>query len=161
MTKLTELELKAALASHEILSDTSNVDMSRTAAHKALIQKQSGSLLIVLTGERPTSWNQFYAGTHWTERKREADRVHTLVYAYLFDFPDLSVFHNPVDITVTAYFDHHPQDASNICAKLYEDALIGLLINGDGPKWVSSMKTESRIDKENPRVEIRIQEVGK
>ena len=64
-----------------------------------------------------------------------------------------------VDITITAYFDKRPLDASNICAKLYEDAIKGWLIVDDSPKYVRSVRTVSEIDKQRPRVEIEVAEV--
>jgi hypothetical protein len=117
--------------------------------------QQSGPIVIVLEGERPQSLNNWYSGQHWTKRKREATRVHSLVRAQL---GGCMTFTRPVRITVTVYFKSCPQDASNIVAKLYEDALIGYVLIDDGPKYVRSMTTESRIDRNNPRVEIRIED---
>ena len=103
------------------------------------------------------SWNKLYAGMHWTARKRESDRVHLLVRQALD--PDCVMFSKPVAITVTAYFKNRPMDCSNICAKMYEDGLVSWLIKDDTPKYVASMRTISRIDKKNPRVEIELVEV--
>lgn len=162
MTTLTarDLERIAAQPGYAIVSDTGNgtIDMSKTPDHKRMEERQaqqSGPMLIVLPNERPVSLNQWYSGQHWTKRKREATRVHSLVRAQLDGY---RTFTRPVCITVTAYFKSRPQDASNIVAKIYEDALIGYVLIDDGPKHVRSMTTESRIDKSNPRVEIRIEE---
>ena len=114
--------------------------------------------LIVLDGERPMSWNAFYSGVHWNVRKSEAERVHWLVREKLD--ADSGVYTVPVTLTVTAYFAHHPMDASNICAKLYEDALKGFVIWDDSPAYVDSVTTRSRIDKQRPRVEILVSPVG-
>lgn len=114
--------------------------------------------LIILDGERPISWNAFYAGAHWHQRKAEADRVHWLVRGHLD--PDGPTYDSPVVITVTAYFDKSPMDASNICAKLYEDALKGFVLVDDSPDYVDSVITRSRTDKQRPRVEILISPVG-
>lgn len=40
MTRLTEAELKAALASHEVISDTGATDMRKTETHRVLERKQ-------------------------------------------------------------------------------------------------------------------------
>jgi Holliday junction resolvase RusA-like endonuclease len=112
---------------------------------------------IVLINERPMSVNKIYSGMHWAKRNAEAHRVHLLVRAELD--PEAAIADQPVAITVTCYFKSHPLDASNIGAKMYEDALIGLVIQDDGPKYVTSMTTRSRVDKQRPRVEIEIETI--
>lgn len=64
-----------------------------------------------------------------------------------------------VEIEVVGYFDKRPLDADNICSKIYLDSLKGWLIEDDSPKFVDRVSTASRIDKENPRVEITLSEV--
>lgn len=120
---------------------------------------------LILDGEQPISWNKMYAGAHWSKRKGEADRVHLTVRAafdpqLLLD-PEWVIFDKPVAITVTAYFKNKrvQLDASNVPAKLYEDGLIGWLIEDDNPKYVRSMTTVSLLDRQNPRVEIEIKEI--
>jgi hypothetical protein len=110
---------------------------------------------LILNGERPMSLNDIYAGVHWTKRKAEADRVHLLVRQAI-DPDTCKVADELVDIVVTVYFKNRPLDASNIFAKLYEDALKGWLITDDSPEYVSSVTTRSRIDKTQPRVEVEI-----
>jgi hypothetical protein len=66
---------------------------------------------------------------------------------------------NRVDIEVIGYFDKRPLDSSNIAVKLYEDALKGWLIEDDSLDYVRKVGGESRVDKENPRVEIVLTEV--
>jgi hypothetical protein len=115
--------------------------------------------IIVLPGERPQSWNRFNSGVHWTKRKREVDRVHMVVRAALTG--DETPYTYPVDIQFVAYFDKRPLDASNLYLKPYEDALKGWLIVDDSPKYVRSVQSISLVDKDNPRMEIVIQdEVG-
>jgi len=114
---------------------------------------------LILEDEQPMSWNKIYAGLHWSERKEEAARVHLAVRAALD--PDLPIFDKPVAITVTAYFKNKrfQLDASNIPAKIYEDGLIGWLIDDDSPQYVQSVTTVSLIDQNNPRVLIEIKEI--
>jgi len=111
---------------------------------------------IVLPGERPQSWNLYYAGSHWSKRKSEADRVHKVVRAALTG--DETPYEKPVDIWVYAYFDKKPLDSSNVCVKFYEDSLKGWLIEDDSPRYVRGVHAMSLIDKKNPRVEIVILE---
>ena len=118
---------------------------------------------IVLQDERPISWNTFYAGVHWSKRKEEADRVHSLVWLELHGyFPETSedvvMFDNRVDIHVTTYFKNRPQDPDNICVKPYIDGLIGDVIVDDTREFVRKVTVQSEIDKDNPRVEIEITE---
>lgn len=108
---------------------------------------------LILPDERPQSWNTFYSGTHWSNRRDEAERVHQLVGLCA---GAASVAEQPVDITVTAYFAGRPLDPCNITAKLYIDGLIGKWIKDDSPEFVRSVTTRSRVDKENPRVEIEM-----
>lgn len=116
-------------------------------------------LVVILDGERPPSWNKFYAGSHWRERKRDADRIHWLVIAALDGRPARIV--KPVEIVITAYFKGRQFDPCNVPAKIYIDGLVqaGLLVN-DTPRYVDSVTTRSRKDKDRPRVEIVIREIA-
>ena len=100
-------------------------------------------IIITLLDEQPISWNKMYSGLHWAKRRQEANRVHLTVRAALN--PDWLMFDKPVAITIRSYFkDKRVQlDASNIAAKLYEDGLIGWLIEDDSPEFVRSMTTIS------------------
>lgn len=109
---------------------------------------------IVIPNERPTSLNKYYSGRHWTKRSKEAKAVHWAVRAAIPRHAPL--FSEPVAITVRAFFNKQPLDADNIVAKLYVDGLCGILIEDDSPKHVRSVTTESRVDRQNPRVEIEI-----
>ncbi len=111
-------------------------------------------MLITLEGERPLSWNKYWSGMHWAKRKAEADRVHWLVRSQLS--PDCQPASQPVRLSFTVYFRGNQQDASNICIKPYEDALIGWIINDDSPAYVSSVTIASRKDNNRPRMEIEI-----
>jgi hypothetical protein len=111
---------------------------------------------IVLPGERPTSWNRYYSGAHWSKRRDEVDRVRQVVRAALTG--DETPYQFAVKIIITAYFDKHPLDCDNLAAKLYIDALKGWLILDDTMQCVKAVTTRSLIDKQNPRVEIAILE---
>ena len=116
---------------------------------------------IIIPGERPISWNKFYSGMHWTERKKEADRVHDLVYAVCYKaWQNWGEYVNRVDIHITAYFENRAYDPDNICAKLYIDGLVKLeIIANDTRAYIRCVTTQSEIDKENPRLEIEITEI--
>lgn len=109
---------------------------------------------LVLPKDRPMSWNTLYSGSHWSHRKFEAERVHYLVREAIGYDPIM--FKNPVDIAVSAYFDTRPLDPDNISSKFYIDGMKGLLISDDNYKFINSVTTRSKVDKDNPRVEIEI-----
>lgn len=114
---------------------------------------------LTLEGEQPMGLNRLITRTHWSDRNAEVGRVHLAVRAALD--PTCKPFYKPVAITVRAYFRNKrvQLDASNIPAKLYEDGLIGWLIEDDSPKYVRSMTTVSLLDRQTPRVEIEIKEI--
>jgi Holliday junction resolvase RusA-like endonuclease len=117
-------------------------------------------ITLTLPDERPISWNAFYAGAHWSKRKAEKDRVWLAVRA---SFPRAVVdgvgwpASRRVRIEVTVYVKDKPMDADNVCTKLYVDALKGWAIPDDDGKWVETVIPRVRVDKANPRVEIRIE----
>lgn len=114
---------------------------------------------LILEDEQPMGLNKLITRIHWDERREEVSRVKLMVRAALD--PNDPVFDNPVAITVRVYFKNKrvQLDASNVPAKLYEDGLIGWLIKDDKPEFVRSMTTVSLIDRDNPRVEIEIEEI--
>lgn len=113
---------------------------------------------ITIPGYKPRSWNQFYAGGHWTKRKAAADEAHMLVRAALP--ADVELYAVPVDITVTAHFRGKAMDADNIAAKLLIDGLVGRVLVDDSPEYVRSVRTVSAVDKAAPRVVIDVVPVG-
>lgn len=116
-------------------------------------------MLIILEGERPLlSWNSFYSGNHHTKRTAEKNRVRMVVREAI-DPDTARIFDCRVDVFITVYFTHPPQDSDNICDKLYIDALCGWYIVDDDPRYIRWTATRSEIDKARPRVEIEIRRV--
>lgn len=117
---------------------------------------------LVMPGERPRSWNEYWSGVHWRVRKDEADRVHIVVRAAL-DPSTVFMFDGAVDIDMIAYFTTKGRkrqlDSPNIVSKPYIDALIGWYIQDDSRKYVRRISTQSEIDNEAPRVEIIVTSV--
>lgn len=109
---------------------------------------------IVLPKERPMSNNVFY-GLHWAKQNEEAQRAHALVRYSLTRLQRVP-FSEKVNIYITAYFKNRPLDSDNIAAKLYVDGLKGYIIHDDTPAYVGFVATKSEVDKENPRVEVKI-----
>ena len=115
-------------------------------------------LVITLPGERPTSWNKFYSGSHWTKRKAAKDQAALTVRQAL---PPQVIngegwpARGPVRITVTAYMTGRLYDVDNVCTKLYIDALKGWVIKDDGPDLVTAVTPVVKRSS-SPRVELVI-----
>ena len=121
-------------------------------------------LVITLPGERPTSWNKFYAGSHWTKRKAAKDQAKLAVRRAL----PTEVINGdgwpapgPVRITVIAHMAGRLYDVDNVCTKLYVDALKGWVIKDDSPAHVVAVTpVVRRADKGSARVELVIDDEG-
>lgn len=113
----------------------------------------SDDLVLVLDGVRPPSWNALKRMNPW-QWQDAVERARWLIRAAMP--ADAPVFTGRVDISVVAYFDRRPFDSSNIPLKLYEDGLLNIVIPDDSPKYVRRVSTESRIDRQRPRVEIMV-----
>jgi hypothetical protein len=111
-----------------------------------------------LKGERPDSWNGYWAGMHWTKRKAARDRVHMVVREQI-DPDKAKIFDVPVHITIITYFKNRPKDAPNVCTKPYIDALIGWYIEDDDIKHLPKVTSEAYIDKRSPRMIIEIEPI--
>ena len=72
--------------------------------------------------------------------------------------------HNVVGITIKWYEPDSRRDIDNIAAggtKFIMDALVHAgVIKDDSQKYVKSLSHEFYVDRENPRVEVEIQEIG-
>lgn len=127
-------------------------------------KSESSNLLLILFDERPLSINKYYAGMHWAKRKQEADRVHEIVRVACTQWKADNNQRLPkfqkARITMTVYFRSKPFDPSNIPAKLYEDGLVRVgVLPDDSPQYVQEIILRSRVDRENPRVEIAVEEM--
>lgn len=113
-------------------------------------------LKLVLEGEKPSSWNDFYSGKHWSVRQKEAERVHSLVRSALpMPCPKFAQCH----IEFVAYFkDNTRRDLDNICTKLYIDGLVGHVIEDDRYTILQRLTVSAGVDKTRPRLEITIRE---
>jgi len=125
-------------------------------------QRYGRHLRIVLQDAAPVNWNPTYAGQHWSKRVEHADRVRIEVMAALHElaiWPE--PFTGPVHIIVAAYKSGRKMDADNVGAKWYVDALkMNGLIADDNPDCVWAVTTISRVDRDNPRIEIDVMEVA-
>ncbi len=130
-------------------------------------------MVIVLPGERPTTWNHIYAGKHYMFRKELADKVHKIVQQEMGKMSDLPKFQVPVVIEIVAYMKSPICDADNVCTKMYIDGLKHYLvkktgtrfykeeqkhwvIEDDNPTYVAAVASGVIKTKDDPRVEIYI-----
>lgn len=82
---------------------------------------------------RRYSLNAYYAGKHWTERKRDADYWHALTRANIGKTPPM--FDGPVELRFV-WDDRLDLSNHAVIAKMIEDALKGRVIIDDSPKYV-------------------------
>lgn len=109
--------------------------------------------LIILKDLPKVSLNQWYAGTHWTKRKKLKDTYKILVKSQF-----KGVFSNDKQYIVSYNFTFisRPLDASNCVAmvKMIED----IIFESDGYKIVRKLEISSDKGKENI-VTIKIKEL--
>lgn len=110
--------------------------------------------------KRLPSWNLMWAGMkHWdrTALKNEW-KILTLAALPL----DRVMFTEPVVIEATTYAARNPLDASNLCLKPLEDALIDHVLMDDSYRFVDEVRLKSRKCKteKEERTEIHIWEVA-
>ena len=155
---MTEKQLSRLLVDNADLAVDAGLNRNEPLARQVPRPSRKNPTTIVLEGERPVSWNKFYSGMHWDKRNTEAKRVHEVVATAVLaaGLGRYGPYAVKVDMEVNVYFAKRPQDSSNIQGKMYQDGLIGLLLEDDDPAHVGRFTTESFIDAKRPRVEIRI-----
>lgn len=111
--------------------------------------------LLVIPGEKPESWNRILR-MHWKKRSELVQQYKGTV-AQLIPH-EVGMFTDVVDIALVAYFPnlHLVKDNCNLPVKLYIDGLLGRVIQDDSPTYVRSVTEVSRMDRENPRLEIYV-----
>ena len=97
---------------------------------------------IILNDLPKVSLNLFYAGVHWTKRKKLKDKYKLLIKS---QFKQVLSKDKTYDVYYTFNFKTRPLDASNCVAmvKLIED----VIFEDDNYKIVTSLKIKSRKDK--------------
>lgn len=83
--------------------------------------------------------NAYYAGKHWTVRKKDADYWHNMVRACM-DRQGVRKrpFEKPVEILLF-WNDRLDVDNHSIMGKMIVDAMKGRLLQNDSKKWVRSV----------------------
>lgn len=114
---------------------------------------------IVLENQRAIGWNGLYAGKHWVERSGLKQQTYGELLQAKGRYRRLGKkpLNTRVKITITAYFVNSPLDPDNIAAKFYIDALKGWLLIDDTQQYISSVTTQSIVNKTENRVEIIIE----
>lgn len=107
----------------ELYYFTFDIQYPNTKAGKSLWNKQY-------------SLNAYYAGKHWSVRKRDAEFWHLLVQEAICK-QKKAIHMASVPVQITILF-HDGLDCSNHAAivKMIEDALKGKIIQDDSPKYV-------------------------
>lgn len=112
---------------------------------------------ITFENHRPISWNDFYSGKHYGQRKQEKDDIVQLMRAQLTG--DEVPYPEPVDITFICEMTGNLTDADNVCPKYYIDALRHWhILHDDNPAHVASYRSiPLRAEKgSSPRLSILI-----
>lgn len=94
---------------------------------------------IILKGLPKISLNKWYAGTHWSKRKKLKDTYHLLINSQVkIKFPKT----NRYNVVYEFYFKQKPLDASNCVAmlKMIED----VIFEDDNYKIVESITIKSK-----------------
>ena len=83
--------------------------------------------------------NAYYAGKHWSVRKRDADYWHRMVRAHM-DEQDVRriPFKRPVIITFH-WNDRLDIDNHAVMGKMIVDAMMGRVIEADSRRWVKGV----------------------
>lgn len=107
---------------------------------------------------RQYSMNAYYAGKHWAKRKADACFWHALVVDALHKTaPNISLAEVPVALT---FCFNDSLDCSNHAAmvKMIEDALKGVVIVDDSPKYVKQITTKFHDD---PNIRVIVESYEK
>tara|TARA_R110001592_G_scaffold42649_4_gene138460 strand:- start:38 stop:415 length:378 start_codon:yes stop_codon:yes gene_type:complete len=92
---------------------------------------------ITLTLGKPPSLNKFYAGKHWTVRKRLADDYKRSVKDALDTFDPLTISRFELRVSYNSRFDC---DNSILCCKFVADCLVEKgYVADDTPKYYSKL----------------------
>jgi hypothetical protein len=113
---------------------------------------------ITLTLGKPPSLNKFYAGKHWTVRKRLADDYKRLVKDALDSFDTLTISRFELRVNYNSRFDC---DNSILCCKFVADSLVEKgYVADDSPKYYRKLVIcyEPDLPKETYEVIIRYYE---
>ena len=102
--------------------------------------------------------NAYWAGKHWSQRKKDADDFHSIVWAELRKqgFPR-AMFTKPVSIS---FFHNTRMDIDNHAAieKMVVDALKGYFLENDSKRFYARKVSAFH---DEPYMLVRIEEVGK
>ena len=95
----------------------------------------------------PPTLNSYYAGKHWSQRKKEADHWH-LAFGMAYKAAGLpSTLQWPVTVSATLYGKRQPRDTDSavIAVKYAQDALVeyGYLPN-DTPQYIPTVILSSK-----------------
>lgn len=95
---------------------------------------------------RPVSWNALYSSPHWSKRTKIVAEWRWIVLAAVRRAGVAPIRKGRrVDILIEASMSGTPLDSDNICSKLIIDGLVAAgIFDGDSPKFVRRVATESR-----------------
>lgn len=133
------------------------VEIAITPALPVDLPHPPKSMVIVIDGFRPQSWNRLLRMPPLKWHQQVTSTKSAVLGA--LSGVDLKMFTDRVDIAVNLFVRNKPMDSSNVPLKLFEDGLLRLIIRDDSPKYVRRVTTMSAVSNK-PRVEIIITPTG-
>ena len=103
------------------------------------------------------SWNDYYAGKHWSVRKKMADEIHQLVFYKCRQLKILKQTKRVKLLFEIFYKKNVRHDPDNCCAKFFCDGLVhaGVLAD-DSTRQVKEVAIKMHIGQECDKVIINI-----
>ena len=117
---------------------------------------------IVIDNYKCPSWNTFYAGVHWTKRKKKADEIHSLVFGIVHNIKK-KVYKLPVKIEIDIHYkDRRRRDPDNACIKPFIDGLVQSgILKDDSSKEIEEISIRLRTEQKEDKITINIYEQKK
>ena len=114
---------------------------------------------IVINNFKCPSWNTYYAGKHWSQRKKKADEIHALVWLSVLEQVKESVpFSKKVKLIYTVcYKDKRRRDADNAAIKFFTDGLVEAnILKDDSAEYVDEISIKIKTGQVDNKVIIKI-----
>ena len=103
-------------------------------------QKCFNMRMITIEGLPPTL-NIYYAGKHWSARKKDVDYWHELIHWHLLEAKIEKPLDYPIEVWVVEYCKRlRDSDSAVIAVKLFGDSLVkGGWLPDDSPKYIEAV----------------------
>lgn len=122
------------------------------------------NLTLTIYGYKPPSWNTFYAGATGWKRQEISKEAHWLVDAAVRQYEDAIgpvTLAFPVRVVYTIFYaNERRRDIDNAAVKVLGDGLVKAgVLPDDSTRYVPEVTLRARLDRDNPRVVIEVEEI--